>query len=962
VDWAEGDHLTMVKEIRPESCLPFIFEWPGLGYVTLEDGYYEYSSVYGATGPQHLRPYANLGPPACAFEGDAVMFYSRSCHPRPDCAITNHAWFFDGGVTVTGATGFSAPGLTGQASPGDPLVVTYPSAGMYYPHLTVTDCESMTMRGYRPVMIFGRENNQPYRDFQVGDLAGTADSRFWRLSITVFGDADIEEFPGLAYVVLFAEDFYNDQAVSIGGHYCHRENIIFSGYIEEGSTTVQSDRGAVTFQVVGMCGLMDKLAVWPANLVTQTGADVDWHIIQDMNADCAARHVFGEHSTIDHIADIYPSYDSKELRAVDLAEGDLQDQLDRQLYSAIGVDVLSSRQGMIYCDHDPQLLPASSRTAVPGSMLLRPTDVAEAVELGSEFDVMPVSQIVLSAFGYDPSGQLVSYDALSPPDQENFGSVRKFSGMLVETQEEANALADLLFHRENDRFARVGLTLGGNYRLFDIAPREYLRLVMHASENTRGIRWANRRLLPTEVRLSFEHEGIINVSLVAQKDSLEAEGIVGAYPSLDALSDLPAALAYLDGFTGPPVVDFAGFPTAGVGDSLQVQFSDHSIGCDLIDWEWQFGDGTPTGAGQNPVHTYTGATAYDVKLIVSSPWGTASIVKPDYVSLRASRPPFEQIDTLTLVTGDGGFRCCAADLASGMGYFGTDTNKVVKIDLPNLARAGAYTGSTGPVNVALVDGVSGMGYFGTLTDPVHVWKLNLASMSLVASGALVTGAELNAACGVLDKPTEYIYIGCNPGGATGRVVKVAMADVTRQAAVDFLGDESSLLSAAGGVPTGYSYWTCNMATPKLVRVNIAHPAFARVDRLIFSRPYVGLGGLAIGATADAVMYGGSYYARQAMKFGLDPDYEFLGARRLDTGDLRLRTCLYDSVGNHLFYCTNIAPVRLIKVDLTDMSRVTHIDVPGSSEIPCGLIDSANGYIYLGVRSDPPLVLRYGTGD
>ena len=48
-------------------------------------------------------------------------------------------------------------------------------------------------------------------------------------------------------------------------------------------------------------------------------------------------------------------------------------------------------------------------------------------------------------------------------------------------------------------------------------------------------------------------------------------------------------------------------------------FTDNSTGA--VTWQWDFGDGTPFGAGPNPMHTYTAAGNFDVELVVTNAFG-----------------------------------------------------------------------------------------------------------------------------------------------------------------------------------------------------------------------------------------------------------------------------------------------------------------------------------------------------
>lgn len=64
-----------------------------------------------------------------------------------------------------------------------------------------------------------------------------------------------------------------------------------------------------------------------------------------------------------------------------------------------------------------------------------------------------------------------------------------------------------------------------------------------------------------------------------------------------------------------------------------IQFSDSSLGPggDIVAWKWEFGDGTPDSAIQNPTHVYGDNGIFSVKLTVQNSDGLADSVKIDII-------------------------------------------------------------------------------------------------------------------------------------------------------------------------------------------------------------------------------------------------------------------------------------------------------------------------------------------
>ena len=74
--------------------------------------------------------------------------------------------------------------------------------------------------------------------------------------------------------------------------------------------------------------------------------------------------------------------------------------------------------------------------------------------------------------------------------------------------------------------------------------------------------------------------------------------------------------------------DFVADKTSiNLGDTIN--FSDQSAGISSS-WEWNFGDGN-TSTEQNPVHTYSSAGIYTVKLTITNDFSSDIETKPDYI-------------------------------------------------------------------------------------------------------------------------------------------------------------------------------------------------------------------------------------------------------------------------------------------------------------------------------------------
>jgi len=92
-----------------------------------------------------------------------------------------------------------------------------------------------------------------------------------------------------------------------------------------------------------------------------------------------------------------------------------------------------------------------------------------------------------------------------------------------------------------------------------------------------------------------------------------------------------------------PVPNFSGTPLSGF-TPLTVQFTDASYRFPTS-WDWDFGDSTPHGTVQNPIHQYSHAERYNVTLTVRNGAGFDILSRQGYVTVNGS----EQLPTYTEV-------------------------------------------------------------------------------------------------------------------------------------------------------------------------------------------------------------------------------------------------------------------------------------------------------------------------
>ncbi|MCB9449039.1 MAG: T9SS type A sorting domain-containing protein [Flavobacteriales bacterium] len=75
-----------------------------------------------------------------------------------------------------------------------------------------------------------------------------------------------------------------------------------------------------------------------------------------------------------------------------------------------------------------------------------------------------------------------------------------------------------------------------------------------------------------------------------------------------------------------------------------VQFADSSTG-GVVQWTWDFGDGSPLSNDQNPAHNYAANGSYSVSLVVFGIGGEDTLTRSNYITVNRPAPPMTTNDT-----------------------------------------------------------------------------------------------------------------------------------------------------------------------------------------------------------------------------------------------------------------------------------------------------------------------------
>ena len=726
IAWVDTQNLTIKREVRPWAVLPNLEN-------TKEDSnktYVDENTV--------LHPLGRIGPPGCAILENGtttVNFWSASVSISED-GLKSHAWVFDDGSPASSAI---------AGTEGVPIEVTYTTPGQKWVKYTVEDNNGKTHVRYSMVYVFNTTTDIAISGFNVDSLVGDFESGVWRASITVTQDCDVTEFPEMAQVVIFNKAYWNGAQADVGYGWTHRENISFVGYIVKDSVRKNAETGNTTFEVTSTVSIMKNLTCWGASLKS-TGT-AGWHTIPSMTLNLAAFHVFTEHTTLDHIADIYLDLDNIAMAYIDVAEGSPYDHIKTAIGEAGRAILANNKFGQIYLEPNSQVSKEANRP-VDVMFTMDHGDWRDEITLGEERDIENTCQVDFIGFIYSGTDP-VPYGSLAPGRQWSTGNVQKVTGVRVDDgtpQADANIFSGLFAGNLNNEFDNVVVPMAGFWPVFDIVPQRYVRITLVASDTNRGLEWNSIRHLPAQVVFNINNEGgYVLTDITFRQYAYGVPGIDNPIPTAPPTPpDPPPPPAPPD----PPAEPWEGPVKACVA------WTHDQLGytSDLLLHHYA----APATAGT------TGTDLYDTE----ADFITLGVAVGDTVEEMGTAPTPANITTVASVV-DANHLTLAADigLAETSEYHICGTQWVDIIGTISGTILHFIYVRTGESTVGgWVLTTSGVYYTANILTPSPTWslKLTIAQVRAATGDTSATGAQFGGIHGYMAEP-EYVIISIKHG-------------------------------------------------------------------------------------------------------------------------------------------------------------------------------------------------------
>ncbi len=482
VAFTQGDYLTVLDEFGL---------WPK--HWVVEDDATILMDEEIAYTDQHASPdpVPVLGPAAAVLwlTGATVQFQPTASDSWAlGSTISSYAW---------SAPGASATANLNTATP----TITYNKTGAFRVSCTVTAANGKTTTGHRVVFVFSKDA-PPITQFKLdSDVSGDLERGGWRFSVTMFGEALLDNVRDRAMVVLFARDHYGSVEQSIGP-VAGYENVIAVGWIA-GETILQSPvEPRVTFTVEGPAANFKAMTGFQTGLEDTSSAPTTWAEFQSLTVDKALWHFLHWRTTATTMMDVRLTGNTFLAPALEAPQGSLWEQLQALAYDTILARPFVDRYGRLEIGIDPQVVPSISRD-YPVVQTLEWTDWMDRVEV--ERAPTPVADMVdLSGISYDGTTTTPLISRSPGHIFKRFGRVETRERLLLDDQDQANLLAGLILGSLNNLYPRLSFKLAANNRLIDIAPGQYCQVDFASEDTLRGFVCSGLRMLPTMV--SFVHD------------------------------------------------------------------------------------------------------------------------------------------------------------------------------------------------------------------------------------------------------------------------------------------------------------------------------------------------------------------------------------------------------------------------------------------------------------------------
>lgn len=494
IPWADNIDLFVLRHFPIDAIYPRIVPtFPGsedvIFYKDYDISYTNQNSILGT--------FVNMGPHRMVFRdcasGIAQSYWSSSgTYNLISVTGSSYSWAFEGGTP------------TGSTSP-DPGYISYNTAGHYVTRLIVSGSNGSVDTSYRYISVYdypGCGPNIPIVKWELESLSGSRSEGGYNASIVLHQIVDIHEGD---VVVLFAEDWYGDTKRSFGGNHPNNSQILFVGYVLNGTINFNYQNSTVRFQLGSVTEYIKQMEGFSISVESKP-SPATWYELLDMDIRRGLYHYLRWQSTVLTTTDFQFIGDDQKIQFFDADRTSIYDAVDSLIRSALMGELVSDRQGKIFAEVQAPLTPNATGTYTPVMEITKRdwmNDPRLDEVLIGQTSFIELGGIAYSGIATGTYSALLSNAPGAAPAYR--GRVIREQGLALSSQAQLNQLSGNLYAMNNSSHPMIDMDLTGNYRNLDIAPQEAVLIDLSPEDTIKGVR-IRSTYFPTSMQWNWNRE------------------------------------------------------------------------------------------------------------------------------------------------------------------------------------------------------------------------------------------------------------------------------------------------------------------------------------------------------------------------------------------------------------------------------------------------------------------------
>lgn len=472
--WVDLAHLTVLRYFEMWPVYPRIIPDPAddedvIFYKDYDIPYTDENSVLGV--------FPCAGNHRAFWAGEQTYWSaSGTAHMVSGTSLT-YDWAFEGGSSITGSS---------SQTPGN---VTYNTPGHYVTRLIVTGDNGSSDTTYRYVSVYNRPensaNNNPIKKWEVQSISGSRGEGGSRASIKVTDEIlDIHDGD---VVVIFADDWYGGNNISLGGNAIGNPKIFFVGHILSDSIRYNYQSSYTEFEVGNISEVMKATETYAISLETSINP-TKWFQMLNLDGRRGIYHFLKWHSTAMFLADFEFVGTDQPVQYFDTDRQSLFDAVDNYMRNALLGTMVSDRQGKMWIEvgHTLYTNPALD---FPIQMTVDRRDwIGEPLiqeRLSDELSFIEVGGVAWSGGVTGTFQPFLSQAPGATPGGK--GSPDNIPGLAISGQAQLNTISGNVFADRNTVYPQIEMNMSAGFRNMDIAPIMATRVNVDNTDTNRNI-------------------------------------------------------------------------------------------------------------------------------------------------------------------------------------------------------------------------------------------------------------------------------------------------------------------------------------------------------------------------------------------------------------------------------------------------------------------------------------------